>query len=467
MRKLLVVAGSFIAAFATPNALAAACAGFVDVDSADWFCPSVSWMKSRGITLGCDASHYCPNDPVTRAQMAAFIYRLGFQNSVLNGGNAFGGTAVLGTTDNNAVEIGVDGTRAMRYEPTATTPNLIGGYVNNGADAGVAGASIAGGGGAGVQNSPLGGGECYLESGCLNRVTDVFGTIGGGAGNEAGNGAGTPADKPFATVGGGESNWASGGWSSVGGGQHNTASGPSSTVAGGDGNTASAFAATVPGGASNAAAALYSFAAGSQATIPAGANGSFLWSDSTGPMSLPATAHDVFVVGATNGIGMYTFKDYSHGCVLLGAAASWTCTSDRATKSDFTDIDPRDVLASLVAMPIAQWRWKGEAEAVRHMGPTAQDFRAAFSLGYDDKTISLVDSEGVALAAIKGLNAKLEEQLAEKERQLMVQENEIAELRERMRQVESLRGELAVVRDAIAAAAKDGAAPTRQGAAVR
>jgi hypothetical protein len=39
-------------------------------------------------------------------------------------------------------------------------------------------------------------------------------------------------------------------------------------------------------------------------------------------MSLPATAHDVFVVGATNGIGMYTFKDYSHGCVLLGAAAT-------------------------------------------------------------------------------------------------------------------------------------------------
>jgi hypothetical protein len=184
-------------------------------------------------------------------------------------------------------------------------------------------------------------------------------------------------------------------------------------------------------------------------------------------MALPASAHDVFIVGATNGIGMYTFKDYSHGCVLLGAAASWTCTSDRATKSDFADIEPREVLASLVAMPIARWRWKGEAETVRHIGPTAQDFRAAFELGYDDKTIALVDSEGVALAAIKGLNAKLEERLAEKEQQLVVQQHELAELRERLDQVETLRGELAALRDAIASATKMSSVVPQEGGAAR
>ena len=466
MRKLLVLAGLSIAAFANGSVFAAACAGFVDVDSASPFCPSVAWVKSRGITLGCtDASHYCPNDPVTRLQMAAFLYRLGFQNTVLNGGNAFGATAVLGTADDNAVEIHVDGARAMRYEPNATSPNLVGGDVNNGVYVGVAGASIAGGGAAGVQNQPLAGGQCQLASGCLNGVTDSFGTIGGGAGNMAGDGVGTGtiSNTPFATVAGGQSNWASGGWSSVGGGQTNTASGISATVGGGSGNTASAFAATVPGGSSNTAAALYSLAAGSQATIPAGANGSFLWSDSTGPMSLPATAHDEFIVGATNGIGMYTFKDYTHGCFLVGAAASWTCTSDRATKSGFTDIEPRDVLASLIAMPIAQWRWQGEAEAVRHIGPTAQDFRAAFGLGYDDKTIALVDSEGVALAAIKGLNTKLEERLAEKEQQLVVQQREIAELRARVGRVETLRGELALLRDAIASSTRPHSVVTQEG----
>jgi hypothetical protein len=39
----------------------------------------------------------------------------------------------------------------------------------------------------------------------------------------------------------------------------------------------------------------------------------------------------------------------------------------------------------------------------------AQDFHAAFGLnGSDDTHISLVDAQGVALAAIQGLNRKLE-----------------------------------------------------------
>jgi chromosome segregation ATPase len=39
----------------------------------------------------------------------------------------------------------------------------------------------------------------------------------------------------------------------------------------------------------------------------------------------------------------------------------------------------------------------------------AQDFQAAFHLSADDKHISVVDEGGVALAAIQGLNQKLEE----------------------------------------------------------
>jgi len=44
----------------------------------------------------------------------------------------------------------------------------------------------------------------------------------------------------------------------------------------------------------------------------------------------------------------------------------------------------------------------------------AQDFRAAFGLGENDPTITTVDADGVALAAIQGLNAKLEEKLQQK-----------------------------------------------------
>jgi hypothetical protein len=444
MRKQLITVGLLLIGFACRGALAAPCAGFVDVDSTSGFCSSVAWVKSRGITVGCtDASHYCPNDPVTRLQMAAFMYRLGFQNTVLNGGNAFGTTAVLGTTDNQPVNILVNGSRVMRYEPSATSPNVIGGHPNNSVFIGVAGASIAGGGAAGVQFAPLLGNFCMLGYGCLNGVTDDWGTIGGGVGNQAGDGVGTTSDTPFATVAGGLSNWARDEFSTVGGGVYNTASGGAATVGGGVGNTASGYAATVPGGFDNTAAANFSFAAGHYAVIPDSAPGSFLWADSNGA-ALPAGAHDEFIAVASNGIGFYTYKDFSHGCALVGLAGSWSCTSDRATKSDFTVIEPRDILARVVAMPITQWRWKGEAETVRHVGPTAQDFRAAFGLGYDDKTITLVDTEGIALAAIQGLYAELKERDAT-----------IAELRERVTQVESLRGELAALRDSIAAAAKN------------
>ena len=41
------------------------------------------------------------------------------------------------------------------------------------------------------------------------------------------------------------------------------------------------------------------------------------------------------------------------------------------------------------------------------MGPMAQDFRRAFGLGVDDRSINSIDSSGVALAAIQGLNLKV------------------------------------------------------------
>jgi hypothetical protein len=60
-----------IFAHATP------CAGFADVDVTNPFCPNVDWVKNRKITLGCTAGAYCPDEYVTRLQMAAFMNRLG------------------------------------------------------------------------------------------------------------------------------------------------------------------------------------------------------------------------------------------------------------------------------------------------------------------------------------------------------------------------------------------------------
>ncbi|MDE3088211.1 MAG: hypothetical protein KGJ80_02345 [Chloroflexota bacterium] len=69
----------------------------------------------------------------------------------------------------------------------------------------------------------------------------------------------------------------------------------------------------------------------------------------------------------------------------------------------------REILARVVALPIQTWNYKSQAATFRHIGPMAQDFYAAFNLGEDDKTISTVDADGVALAAIQGLNQIVEE----------------------------------------------------------
>lgn len=73
--RLLVFACLLLA---SAGVRAQACAGFTDVSSGSQFCPNVEWLKNRAITLGCTSTTlYCPNDPVTRLSMAAFMNRLG------------------------------------------------------------------------------------------------------------------------------------------------------------------------------------------------------------------------------------------------------------------------------------------------------------------------------------------------------------------------------------------------------
>ncbi|HUD84146.1 MAG TPA: tail fiber domain-containing protein, partial [Candidatus Saccharimonadales bacterium] len=88
-------------------------------------------------------------------------------------------------------------------------------------------------------------------------------------------------------------------------------------------------------------------------------------------------------------------------------------TSDRNAKENFIAVNAREVLARVAALPVTQWNYKTDSKAVQHIGPMAQDFQAAFQLSADDRHISVVDEGGVALAAIQGLNQKLDEKDAE------------------------------------------------------
>jgi hypothetical protein len=162
------------------------------------------------------------------------------------------GTNFLGTTDNVALQLHVNGTRALRIEPNAESPNMIGGYSGNSVTSGVKGATIGGGG----------------KSGATNRVTDDYGTVGGGEGNRAGSDDDDTTNATYATVGGGVYNNASDSFATVGGGVYNNASGYEATVGGGAANNASGYAATVGGGRYNDATASFATIAGGGPSDP-------------------------------------------------------------------------------------------------------------------------------------------------------------------------------------------------------
>jgi hypothetical protein len=88
--------------------------------------------------------------------------------------------------------------------------------------------------------------------------------------------------------------------------------------------------------------------------------------------------------------------------------------SDRNRKENFDPVDPSMVLETLAQVPISTWNYTFESTDVRHIGPMAQDFMAAFSVGATDKAIFTIDADGVALASIQALYGQLQEVEADK-----------------------------------------------------
>jgi hypothetical protein len=110
-------------------------------------------------------------------------------------------------------------------------------------------------------------------------------------------------------------------------------------------------------------------------------------------------------------------------------ATAFNPPSDRNLKENFIPVRPSEILEKVAAIPISRWNFKGDAETP-HVGPMAQDFHAAFGLGTDERHIATVDADGVALAAIQGLNQKLEEELAKKNAEIDELKRSVAELKE-------------------------------------
>jgi hypothetical protein len=336
------------------------------------------------------------------------------------GGNTLAATGRVGSNNNFALELEVNNYRGLRIEPVATgNINILGGYNGNSVTAGAAYATIAGGG----------------TNAAVNTVTDSGGTIGGGTWNTAGNGAGTTSDQPFATVCGGSRNSAKSVYSTVGGGYLNTAEGDYGTVSGGYSNwiyptkmwgtvaggaenlvqghygsigggwlnSVSGDYGAVPGGYNNWAGGLTSFAAGSNAR--ADFNGCFVWSDASGGNTTCGAANR-FVARAAGGVQFFSNSAATLGVTLPPGDGAFAPISDRNMKRDFVAVKPLEVLEKVARLPISSWAYKSK-ESPRHIGPMAQDFHAAFGVGGSDRHISTIDADGIALAAIQGLNRKV------------------------------------------------------------
>ena len=352
-----------------------------------------------------------------------------------------------------------------------------GGFLNqNGAQFGTVGggASNTNGGYAGTiaggQSNTNNGYAATIGGGQGNAVLNQTTTIGGGWGNlssgfvsTVGGGYLNRGLGDYATVGGGNNNVATAGYGFVGGGGGNTAGGFYATVSGGYGNSANGYSATANGGADNSASGNYATVSGGYSNIAAGdfsfaagaganaaGNRSFVWNSFPNPNYAVGT--NEFFVFAENGFSI----DYNNQTLFGGGdrwvyigkgkvgfpgtpatistwngaylsdGGLWTSSSDRARKENFAAIDPRSVLEKVAALSIQTWNYTNEPPTMRHLGPVAQDFHAAFGLnGRDDKHIADIDEGGVALAAIQGLNQKEEANRAA----LKAREAEIQELK--------------------------------------
>lgn len=279
------------------------------------------------------------------------------------------------------------------YNASQAAYAAVGGGISNAAKAREA--VVAGGAG----NAAEGEGST-IAGGLNNRISANYGTIAGGRANRAGNSGAGAGDAAYASVGGGDSNQASGAYS------------------------------VVPGGAFNSAGGAFSLAAGRRAKVQGPHAGALVFADAT-DLDFHSAAGNEFAVRSTGGARWVTavgvHGDPTAGVRLAGGSGAWESLSDRRAKKDFAPVDSQEILNKVAELPLMSWSYLTQPSSIRHLGPTSQDFKAAFGLGEDETFISTADADGVALAAIQGLY-----------RHIGDMERKLAAYEERMRAMEAL-----------------------------
>ena len=359
---------------------------------------------------------------------------------------------------NNAMVGGGDDNRA-------TGPDSFAGG-GSGNQATGTGSFVGGGGfdGTATYGNTASGTASTLGGGMKNQDSVTRSFVGGGGCDGSGY-SGNTAGGAASAVAGGFGNQASGPYAAVPGGYQNSAAGQSSFAAGqyatanvnnsfvwGDGTRYAVspgpdtFTVLATGGA-------YFYTTTSGANVEVDNNGNLV--DNSGDLDFGTTTRQMInLYSSTYGIGVQANDEYfrtagqyywylngSHnnangnsggGSTMMSLTTSgltvngtFVSASDRNLKEHFQAVDGRQVLAQVSALPITRWNYKEDTSS-QHIGPMAQDFYAAFGVGPDDKHITTIDEGGIALAAIQGLN----ERVNEKDIRIQEQAGEIAELKQ-------------------------------------
>lgn len=170
-----------------------------------------------------------------------------------------------------------------------------------------------------------------------------------------------------------------------------------------------------------------------------GHDGTFNAADQSTTDSLEASANNQFNTRYAGGYRLFTNATTTTGVSLNAGGSSWNVISDRNRKELFLGVDGEDVLARVRRVPVTSWNYIDEGRHVRHIGPMAQDWHAAFGLNDDPLTINSGDFDGVNLAAIQALERRTAELRAAQEELRRAQ----AELGAKARRIDDLEARIA------------------------
>jgi hypothetical protein len=138
-------------------------------------------------------------------------------------------------------------------------------------------------------------------------------------------------------------------------------------------------------------------------------NGCFVFADASSSSPTLNTANNQFMARASGGVIFYSDATLTNGVQLFPGGGAWASVSDSSKKENFNYENPEFVLQKIANLKILSWNYKSQNRKIRHVGPMAQDFYAAFLVGENNTSICTIDIDGVAMLGIKALEKRTAE----------------------------------------------------------